>query len=74
MNNDQDLKDFLATLDALCTIALSSGMTNTAIAGALLARCQQLYLADGQADLQGLSDLLKAAQSWIDQRPTWPVE
>jgi hypothetical protein len=72
--SDQDFKDFLATLDAVCAIALASGMSNQAIAGALLARCQQLYLADGQADLQGLSDLLTAAQSWIDQRPRWDLE
>lgn len=72
--SDQDLNDFLATLDAVCAIALASGMSNQAIAGALLARCQQLYLADGSADLQGLSDLLSAAQSWIDQRPMWNIE
>lgn len=74
MISDQDFKDFLTTLDAVCAMALARGVSNQAIAGALLARCQQLYLADGQADLQGLSDLLTAAQQWIDQRPKWGLE
>jgi hypothetical protein len=74
MPNDQELKEFLAALDAVCTIALAAGLKNTEIAGALLARCQQIYLADDQYDLDGLSRLLTEASSWIEQRPRWNPE
>lgn len=71
---DDDLEDFLAALDAILALALAQGIPNTELAGALLARCQQIYLADGAADLEGLSRLLTHARDFIDQRPSWKIE
>jgi hypothetical protein len=71
---EDDLEHFLDALDTLLTVALEQGISNTELAGALLARCQQIYLADGSADLAGLSRLLTHARDFIDQRPTWDIE
>jgi hypothetical protein len=71
---DDDLEDFLAALDAILALALAQGIPNTELSGALLARCQQIYLADGAADLEGLSRLLTHARDFIDQRPSWKIE
>jgi hypothetical protein len=69
-----NLQDFLTAMDAILAVALAQGIKNTELAGALLARCQQIYLADGSADLEGLSRLLTHARDFIDQRPSWDIE
>lgn len=77
--NDDDIEDghmidFLLALDAICAVAIDSGMSSAGLAGAMLARVQHLYLMDGQADLEGLERLLRVALDNIASRPRFDIE
>lgn len=71
---DHDLEQFLEAFDALTIAALGMGFTPSALAGAVLARVQHLYLADGAADIEGLIKLLKYSVDNLESRPKWDIE
>jgi hypothetical protein len=71
---DHDLEDFLRTFDSLCAAALLAGFTPSALSGAVLARVQHLYLADGSADIDGLVKLLQYSIDNLNARPKWDIE
>jgi len=71
--NEDDLEDFLTAFDGLCLAALSAGFTPSALAGAVLARVQHLYLADGAADIDGLVKLLQYSIDNLNDRPKWDI-
>jgi hypothetical protein len=71
---EHDLEDFLTAFDVLTMAALAAGFTPTALAGAVLARVQHLYLADGAADLDGLVRLLQYSIDNLNNRPKWIIE
>jgi hypothetical protein len=71
---EHDLEDFLTAFDGLTMAALAAGFTPTALAGAVLARVQHLYLADGAADLDGLVRLLQYSIDNLNNRPKWTIE
>ena len=73
MNNDQ-LEEFLTAFDSLCAAALLAGFTPASLSGAVLARVQHLYLADGSADLDGLVKLLQYSIDNLNNRPKWTIE
>ena len=72
--NQHDLEEFLTAFDGLTMAALSVGFTPTALAGAVLARVQHLYLADGSADIDGLVRLLQYSIDNLNARPKWTIE
>jgi len=69
-----DLEEFLEAFDGLTMAALAAGFTPSALAGAVLARVQHLYLADGAADIDGLVRLLQYSIDNLENRPTWDIE
>jgi len=71
--NEEDFDDFLTAFDALCLAALAAGFSPSALSGAVLARVQHLYLADGQADVEGLVRLLQYSIDNLNARPTWEI-
>jgi hypothetical protein len=71
---DRDLEEFLRTFDSLCAAALLAGFTPSALSGAVLARVQHLYLADGSADIDGLVKLLQYSIDSLEARPRWDIE
>jgi hypothetical protein len=71
---DKDLEEFLTVFDGLCQAALLAGFTPATLSGAILARVQHLYLADGAADIDGLVKLLKYSIDNLDNRPKWDIE
>lgn len=71
---ERDLEQFLEAFDALTVAAMSLGFTPSALAGAVLARVQHLYLADGSADIEGLIKLLKYSVDNLENRPKWDIE
>lgn len=73
MTND-DLEQFLHTFDSLCAAALLAGFTPASLSGAVLARVQHLYLADGSADIDGLVKLLQYSIDSLEARPRWDIE
>ena len=74
MTTDHDLETFLTAFDGLTLAALAAGFTPSALAGAVLARVQHLYLADGSADLDGLVKLLQYSIDSLNARPQWRIE
>lgn len=72
--NQHDLEDFLRAFDGLCAAALLAGFTPSALSGAVLARVQHLYLADGSADIDGLVKLLQYSIDNLNNRPRWDIE
>lgn len=71
--NEEDFEQFLEAFDALCVAAMSAGFSPSALAGAVLARVQHLYLADGAADIEGLVRLLQYSIDNLNARPTWEI-
>ncbi len=71
--NEEDFEEFLTAFDTLCVAALASGFTAPALAGAVLARVQHLYLADGSADIEGLVRLLQYSIDNLNSRPSWDI-
>jgi hypothetical protein len=71
---DKDLEEFLHVFDGLCQAALLAGFTPSALSGAILARVQHLYLADGSADIEGLVKLLEYSIDNLNSRPKWDIE
>jgi hypothetical protein len=71
---DRDLEEFLQTFDSLCAAALLAGFTPASLSGAVLARVQHLYLADGSADIAGLVKLLQYSIDNLEARPKWDIE
>lgn len=72
--NQNDLEEFLTAFDSLCAAALLVGFTPSALSGAVLARVQHLYLADGSADIAGLIKLLQYSIDNLENRPKWTIE
>ena len=72
--NQNDLEEFLTAFDGLTMAALAVGFTPSALAGAVLARVQHLYLADGSADIEGLIRLLQYSIDNLERRPKWDIE
>jgi hypothetical protein len=72
--NDQELRSFLEAFDALCQICMDAGIPSSQIAGAVLARVQHLYLADDQADIEGLVRLLELPLERLKSRPRFDIE
>ena len=72
--NEEDFEEFLLAFDSLCMAALAAGFTPPALAGAVLARVQHLYLADGSADLDGLVRLLEYSIENLNARPKWEID
>jgi hypothetical protein len=73
--NEDELDDFLVAFDLLCLTAMSEfHATPAMLAGAVLARVQHLYLADGQADVEGLIKLLTYSVDQLAQRPKWSID
>jgi hypothetical protein len=70
---EKDLEDFLGAFDGLAMAALAAGFTPSALAGAVLARVQHLYLADGSADIDGLVKLLQYSIDNLENRPRWDI-
>ena len=70
---ENDLEDFLRAFDGLTMAALAAGFTPSALAGAVLARVQHLYLADGSADIDGLVKLLQYSIDNLENRPRWDI-
>jgi len=71
---DHDLAEFLHVFDGLCEAALMAGFTPATLSGAILARVQHLYLADGSADIEGLVKLLQYSIDNLNARPQWKIE
>jgi len=71
---EHDLEKFLTAFDGLTMAALAAGMTPSGLAGAVLARVQHLYLADGSADIEGLVKLLQYSIDNLNARPRWTIE
>jgi len=71
---DRDLEEFLTAFDGLTLAALAAGFTPSSLAGAVLARVQHLYLADGSADLDGLIKLLQYSIDNLEARPRWDID
>jgi hypothetical protein len=69
-----DLEEFLSAFDGLTLAALAAGFTPSGLAGAVLARVQHLYLADGSADIEGLIRLLQYSIDNLENRPKWTIE
>jgi hypothetical protein len=69
-----DLEEFLSAFDGLTLAALAAGFTPSSLAGAVLARVQHLYLADGSADIEGLIRLLQYSIDNLENRPKWTIE
>jgi hypothetical protein len=74
MTTDRDLEEFLRAFDGLTLAALAAGFTPSSLAGAVLARVQHLYLADGSADIEGLVKLLQYSIDNLEARPKWNIE
>jgi hypothetical protein len=74
MTTDRDLEEFLTAFDGLTMAALQVGFTPSSLAGAVLARVQHLYLADGSADIEGLVKLLQYSIDSLEARPKWNIE
>jgi len=72
--SNPDLEEFLTAFDSLCSAALLVGFTPSALSGAVLARVQHLYLADGSADIEGLVKLLQYSIDNLENRPRWDIE
>jgi hypothetical protein len=72
--SNHDLEEFLTAFDGLTMAAMAVGFTPTALAGAVLARVQHLYLADGSADIAGLVKLLQYSIDNLENRPRWEIE
>lgn len=70
---EQAFEDFLQAFDLLAMSALSTGISPSALAGAVLARAQHLYLADGSADVDGLVRLLQYSIDNLNARPSWEI-
>jgi hypothetical protein len=71
---EDDLAEFLHVFDGLCEAALLAGFTPATLSGAILARVQHLYLADGSADITGLVELLQYSIDNLNARPQWNIE
>ena len=73
--NEDELDEFLVAFDLLCLTAMTEfHATPAMLAGAVLARVQHLYLADDQADIEGLVKLLSYSVDQLNQRPQWPID
>ena len=70
---DKDLEEFLTVFDGLCQAALLAGFSPAVLSGAILARVQHLYLADGSADIEGLVKLLQYSIDNLNARPSWEI-
>lgn len=75
MNEDElsAITHYLDVFDIITEAALEVGIEPSRIAGLLLARAQQVYLADDECDLAGLERLLEFALENIRNRPQFPV-
>jgi hypothetical protein len=71
--NDAALEEFLQAFDLLAMAAMTTGLTPAALSGAILARVQHLYLADGSADIEGLVRLLQYSIDNLNSRPSWEI-
>lgn len=68
------LFEFLDQVDQAIMIALTQGIDQGIIAGALQARITQLYTFGHDPDFEGLEHLLTTVLDQIKTRPSWPID
>ena len=78
-DNDDDprmivVEEFLNIVDASSHAAMLMGVKPAELAGALLARVQQLYTLGPDPDLPGLERLLTYSLEQIRNRPKFDIE
>ena len=67
------LEEFLNIVDAASTAAIAFGVEPAELAGALLARTQQLYTHGEDPDLAGLERLLEYSLDQLRTRPRFDI-
>ena len=79
MNNQDETRDtiieeYLNLVDAASHAAMLMGLQPAELAGALLARVQQLYTLGPEPDLDGLERLLEYSLEQLKNRPRFDID
>jgi hypothetical protein len=69
-----ELHQWIRSLDQLCYLAESRGLSGQMIAGTLLARVQHWYLKDNEHDIDGLVKLCEYSIENLKRRPKFDIE